>query len=69
MGSPGKAPHFDGTDYDYWKVHMRTYQQSLGSKVWEVCQNPDYVVLDQHTTPAQKEQHEANSKALNAVIA
>jgi len=48
---------------------MRTYQQSLGSKVWEVCQNPDYVVLDQHTTPAQKEQHEANSKALNAVIA
>ena len=32
MGSPGKPPIFDGTDYDYWKVRMRAYLLSLGSE-------------------------------------
>ena len=45
MGSPGKPPIFDGTDYDYWKVCMRAYLLSLGSEDWEICVDPDYVNL------------------------
>ena len=28
-------PLFDGTNYAYWKVHMRTFLQSLDEKVWQ----------------------------------
>ena len=28
-------PHlFDGTNYDYWKVHMNSFFQALDEKVW-----------------------------------
>ena len=69
MGSPGNAPIFDGTDYDYWKVRMRAYLLSLGSEVWEICVDPDYVNLAVRTTELQVRRHEANSKAYNALIA
>ena len=26
---------FDGTNYAYWKVHMRAFLQSLDEKVWQ----------------------------------
>ena len=29
-------PLFDGTNYAYWKVHMRVFLQSLDEKVWQV---------------------------------
>ena len=69
MGSPGKAPFFDGTDYDYWKVRMRAYLLSLGSEVWEMCEDPDYKNLAVRVTELQVRRHEANSKAYNALIA
>ena len=68
MGSPGKQPIFDGTDYDYWKVRMRAYLLSLGSEVWEICMDPDYVNLAVRTTELQVRRHEVNSKAYNALI-
>ena len=26
---------FDGTNYAYWKAHMRAFLQSLDEKVWQ----------------------------------
>ena len=69
MGSPGKPPIFDGSDYDYWKVRMPAYLLSLGSEVWEICVDPDYVNLAVRTTELQVRRHEVNSKAYNALIA
>ena len=69
MGSPGKPPIFYGTDYDYWKVRMRAYLLSLGSEVWEICVDPDYMNLAVCTTELQVRRHEVNSKAYNALIA
>ena len=57
MGSPGKPPIFDGTDYDYWKVCMRAYLLSLGSEVWEICMDPDYVNLAVRMTELQNRRH------------
>ena len=32
-------PHlFDGTNYAYWKVHMRAFLQSLDEKVWQAVE-------------------------------
>ena len=57
MSSPGKPPIFDGTDYDYWKVRMRAYLLSLGSEVWEICVDPEYVNLAVRTTELQIRKH------------
>ena len=31
-------PLFDGTNYAYWKVHMRVFLKSLDEKVWQVVE-------------------------------
>ena len=31
-------PSFDGTNYAYWKVHMRAFLQSLDEKVWQAIE-------------------------------
>ena len=32
------SPLFDGTNYAYWKVRMRSFLQSLNEKVWQVVE-------------------------------
>ena len=29
---------FDGTNYEYWKVHMKFFLQALGEKVWQAVE-------------------------------
>ena len=31
-------PLFDGTNYAYWKVHMKAFLQSLDEKVWQAVE-------------------------------
>src|SRR6185312_13062831 len=69
MGSPGKPPIFNGSDYDYSKVRMRAYLLSLGSEVWEICVDTEYVNLAVRTIELQVRRHEVNRKAYNALIA
>ena len=28
-------PLFDGTNYTYWKVHIKVFLQALGEQVWQ----------------------------------
>ena len=67
MGSLGKPPLFEGKDYVYWKARITVFLQSLGSEIWDICMSETYVVLNGHLTQAQVAQHEANSKAMNAL--
>jgi hypothetical protein len=34
--STNKAPLFNGTNFGFWKVRMRTYIMALGADVWDV---------------------------------
>jgi hypothetical protein len=34
--STNKAPLFNGTNFSFWKVRMRTYIMDLGVDVWDV---------------------------------
>jgi len=63
-----KPPYFDGTNYPYWKIRMCTYLQSIGSCIWEICENVHYEVLAARVGQEQVYQHEANCKARNALF-
>jgi len=64
----GKPPFFDGTNYPYWKIRMSAYLQSISSRVWEICEDEHYEVLAARVGQEQIDQHEANSKAHNAIF-
>ena len=36
--STNKPPLFDGTNFTFWKVRMRTYIMPLGDTVWDVVE-------------------------------
>jgi hypothetical protein len=65
--STNKAPLFNGTNFAFWKVRMRTYIMSLGADVWDVVDigyiNP--VVL---ANKDEKLDFSFNTKAMNAIL-
>ena len=63
-------PLFDGTNYAYWKVRMRTFLYSLDEKVWQAVE-----IGQTKPTEAPTDQDDAkikvanfNSRALNALF-
>ena len=58
-----KPPHFDGTNYPYWKIHMCAHLQGIDWRVWEICEDPNYEELAARIGQEQISQHNANSKA------
>ena len=63
-------PHFDGTNYTYWKVRMKAFLKSIDKRVW----NSIEYGWEKLTTPvsewqtSQKEAAAFNSKAINAIF-
>ena len=64
-------PHlFDGTNYVYWKVHMKVFLQALGEQVWQAVEvgwimpKETLVDCDDATIIASN----FNSRALNALF-
>ena len=63
-------PLFDGTNYVYWKVRMRTFLQFLNEKVWQVVEigqtKPKEVSTD--WDDAKFKAANFNNRALNALF-
>ena len=64
-------PHlFDGTNYAYWKVRMRTFLQSLDEKVWQIVEigwtKPTKALADWDDAKIKAENF--NSRALNVLF-
>ena len=64
-------PHlFDGTNYAYWKVRMRTFLQSLDKKVWQAMEigwtKPKEASVN--WDDAKIKEANFNSRALNALF-
>ena len=63
-------PYFDGSNYAFWKVHMRAFLCSIGESVW------DAIDIAWTRLEAAKSEWDkaglaaanANSKALNAIF-
>ena len=62
--------HFDGNNYTYWKVRMKTFLKSIDKRVW----NSVEYKREKPTTPvsewktSQKGAVTFNSKAMNAIF-
>jgi len=63
-----KPTFFDGTNYPYWKIRMLVHLQGIDWKVWEICENANYVVLDARNTQDRIDQHHTNSKACSVLF-
>ena len=63
-------PLFDGTNYVYWKVHMRAFLQSLNEKVWQAVEigwtKPTKALTD--WDDAKIKVANFNSRVLNALF-
>ena len=61
---------FDGTNYAYWKVRMRTFLQSLDEKVWQAVEigwtKPKEALAD--WDDAKIKAKNFNSRALNVLF-
>jgi hypothetical protein len=40
----GKLPHFDGNNYDYWKIRMSMQLKAMGGKIWPIVRD-GFIVL------------------------
>ena len=63
-------PLFDGTNYAYWKVHMKVFLQAIGEKVWQAVEvgwiKPKEALMDWDEAKIKVENF--NSTAFNALF-
>ena len=62
-----KAPLFNGTNFAFWKVRMRTYIMALGAYVWDVVKT-FYVNLVVLANKDEKIEFSFNAKAMNVIL-
>ena len=65
--SSKKVPLFDGTNFSFWKVRMRTYIMSLGANVWDVV-DTGYVKPVVLASRDDKLEFSFNAKEMNAIL-
>jgi hypothetical protein len=60
-------PFFNGTNFAFWKIRMKTYLMSLGMEVWQI-------VIDGYKTPTTlptdedgKKKYYNNARAMNFI--
>jgi hypothetical protein len=65
--SASKPPLFDGTNFAFWKIRMRTYLMALGADVWDVVETgySKPVVLANRD---DKLEFIFNAKGMNAIL-
>jgi hypothetical protein len=61
----GKAPYFDGTNYNQWKHCMKSYLYSISPEVWQVvCDGVDFLEDDEEPTPKELQKIHHNPQAI-----
>jgi hypothetical protein len=61
----GKAPYFDGTNYNRWKHCMKNYLYSISPEVWQVvCDSVYFLEDDEGATPKQLQKIHHNVQAI-----
>jgi maltoporin len=61
----GKAPYFDGTNYNQWKHCMKNYLYSISPEVWQVvCDGVDFLEDDEDPTLEQLQKIHLNAQAI-----
>eukprot|EP00253_Pinus_taeda_P006904 PITA_06904 len=59
-----RPPVFDGTNFNYWKVRVTAYLQSLGTEVWNIVETCYAFPSTTPTDADEKKKYETNAKAV-----
>jgi hypothetical protein len=62
-----KPPLFDGTNFSFWKIKMRTYLMALGANVWDVVET-GYIKPAVLASMDDKLEFSFNAKGMNAIF-
>jgi hypothetical protein len=65
--SASKPPLFDGTNFAFWKIRMKTYLMALGADVWDVVET-GYTNLVVLASKDDKLEFSFNAKGMNAIL-
>jgi hypothetical protein len=65
--SASKPPLFDGTNFAFWKIRMRTYLMALGADVWDVVET-GYTNLVVLASKDDKLEFSFNAKGMNSIL-
>jgi hypothetical protein len=61
----GKLPHFDGNNYDYWKIRMSMHLKAMGEKIWPIVRDGFVVLKPDEPSPSDNENVLTNDQAMN----
>jgi hypothetical protein len=61
----GKLPHFDGNNYDYWKIRMSIHLKAMGGKIWPIVRDGFVVMKQDKPSPRDNENDLTNDQAIN----
>jgi hypothetical protein len=65
--SSTKPPLFDGANFSFWKVRMRTYLMALGAYVWDVVET-GYISTVVLASKDDKLEFSFNYKEMNSIL-
>jgi hypothetical protein len=65
--SANKPPLFDGTNFSFWKVRMRTYLMALGVDVWDVVET-GYITPVVIASNDDKLEFSFNDNGMNVIL-
>eukprot|EP00253_Pinus_taeda_P001781 PITA_01781 len=63
-----RPPIFDGTNFNYWKVRVTAYLQSLGTEVWDIVETGYSFPSTTPTDAGEKKKYETNAKAVSTLL-
>eukprot|EP00253_Pinus_taeda_P005706 PITA_05706 len=63
-----RPPVFDGTNFNYWKVRVTAYLQSLGTEVWDIVETGYAFPSTTPTNADEKKEYETNAKAVSTPL-
>jgi hypothetical protein len=61
----GKPPHYDGNDYNYWKIRMSMHLKAMGGKICPIVRDGFIVLKEDEQSPSDNENVLTNDQAMN----
>jgi hypothetical protein len=62
----GKPSHFDGNNYDYWKIRMSMHLRAMGGKICPIVKDGFVVLKEDEPSVSDNENILTNDQAMNA---
>jgi hypothetical protein len=63
----GKPSHFDGNNYDYWKIRMTVHLRAMGGRIWRIMRDGFVVLKQDEPTTSDEQNILVNDQAMNVL--